>query len=100
MKNKTLKIKLNNGYANMFLADEFNGYSVYTGSEFLHLTTVKYLQQILGYGYDISKAPRVRFKNNLNEFEDLVNEYLQTNDIIEKLDKCGYTYNNELNKFI
>ena len=72
MKNKTLKIKLNNGYANMFLADEFNGYSVYTGSEFLHLTTVKYLQQILGYGYDISKAPRVRFKNNLNEFEDLV----------------------------
>ena len=72
MKNKILKIKLNNGYANMFLADEFNGYSVYTGSEFLHLTTVKYLQQILGYGYDISKAPRVRFKNNLNEFEDLV----------------------------
>ncbi len=35
---------------------------------------------------------------NLDEFAEQFN--VNKNDIIEKLDKCGYTYNNELNKFI
>lgn len=35
---------------------------------------------------------------NLDEFADQFN--VNRSEIEEKLDKCGYTYNNELNKFI
>lgn len=73
MKNKSVKIKIDKTTTvNMYLADEFNGFSIYDGSEFINLTTVRYLEKTLGFNYNVSKAPRVRFKNNNGKLEELV----------------------------
>lgn len=89
MKNKSVKIKIDKTTTvNMYLADEFNGFSIYDGSEFVNLTTVRYLEKILGFNYDVSKAPRVRFKNNNGRLEELV----VTDNIIEP-DEFNVEYN-------